>query len=112
MDQRLSKALEYADYVKTFKNKKRILQQKYEKDCILYYNGHAFVCSIELIAFALNQGEPYWIVDANGVPAHIEQVLDFYTKVKDTYFSATESYGVEYNKMLSGKRSVEGLLDV
>ena len=32
MDQRLKTALEYADYVTTFKNQKRVLQETYNKD--------------------------------------------------------------------------------
>ena len=31
MDQRLTKALEYADYVTTFKNQKRVLLEKFKK---------------------------------------------------------------------------------
>lgn len=112
MDKRLSNALEYADYVKSFKNRKRILEQKYEKDLMLYYKGHAFKSSLDLISYALNQGEPYWVVDTNGVPAYIEDVLDFYTKLKDTYNTATASFGTEYKAMLESKRSVQGLLDV
>lgn len=112
MDQRLSKALEYASYVKSFKDKKRILQQKYHKDIILYYKGHAFNSSLEIISFALNQSAPYWIVDANDVPVYIDEVLDFYTKLKDTYNSATESFGIEYNSMLKSEKTVQGLFDV
>ena len=111
MDKRLSKALEYADYVKAFKNKKRIIEQKYQKDLMLYYKGHAFKTTLELITFALNQGEPYWLVDANGVPLYIDEVLDFYTQLKNTHKRATTSYGIEYEKMLKSKRSVEGLLN-
>ena len=33
------KALEHADYVPTFKNPKRILQEKYAKECVVYYEG-------------------------------------------------------------------------
>lgn len=112
MDQRLSKALEHANYVQSFKNKKRILEQKYQKDIMLYYKGHAFESTVSLVSFALNQSEPYWIVDSNNVPVYIDKVLDFYTKLKDTYNTATTSFGVEYEKMLKGKKSVQGILDV
>lgn len=112
MDPRLKDALEHADYVTTFNNQKRLLQQKYKKDCILYYKGHAFVSSVELLAFALNQGEAYWLIDANNVPVYIDDVLDFYTQLKNKYNSATSSYGEAYNEMLSSKRNVEGLFGV
>ena len=112
MDKRLKDALEYANYVDSFNNQKRILQQKYEKDLMLYWKGHAFKSSIELISYAINQGAPYWVTDTNNIPCLIDDVLDFHRKLEETYNTATTSYGEEYKKMLKSKRSVEGLLSV
>lgn len=112
MDQRLKDALEHADYVTTFNNQKRILQQKFQKESILYYQGHAFTASVELLAFAINQSEDYWVIDNNKIPVHITKVLDFYEKLKETYHNATQNYGNEYAKMLENKKTVEGLFGV
>ena len=112
MDKRLKDALEYASYVDAFNNQKRILQQKYEKDLMLYWKGHAFRSSIELISFAVNQGSPYWVTDVNNIPCYIEEVLEFHKQLQQTYANATTSYGEEYEKILKSKRSVEGLLRV
>ena len=53
MDQRLRKALEHADYVSTFKNQKRILQEKYAKECMVYYQGGQFTATREFISSIL-----------------------------------------------------------
>ncbi len=53
MDQRLKTALEYADYVTTFKNQKRVLQETYNKDCTVYYCGGQFTATREFITSVL-----------------------------------------------------------
>lgn len=112
MDKRLKDALEYANYVDAFKNQKRILQQKYEKDLVLYWKGHAFKASVELISFAVNQGSSYWVTDINNIPCFIDEVLEFHKQLQETYNTATTSFGEAYAEMLKGKRSVEGLFSV
>jgi hypothetical protein len=38
MDQRLKTALEHANYVTTFKNQKRVLLEKFSKECTHLYS--------------------------------------------------------------------------
>lgn len=109
MDQRLSKALEFSNYLVTFKNQKRILEQQYISSCKLYYNGSEFTASPSLILML--ELEHQYITDDRNIPIFISNIEEFKTQVKDTFKFATKTYYSEYQKLISN-RTVQGLIDV
>ena len=111
MDQRLTKALEYADYVTTFKNQKRVLLEKFKKNSTIYYEGGQFTASREFIATLMSIGSPIF-VDNNNTPIRIQTRGEFYNALPEAYESALESYYREYQKIVNSERSVQGILDV
>ena len=64
MDKRLEQALEHASYVQTFHNQKRILQQKFLKECTCYYAGGTFIIDPALITFISSQKNIHIKIDA------------------------------------------------
>tara|TARA_B110000503_G_scaffold77423_1_gene119289 strand:+ start:573 stop:902 length:330 start_codon:yes stop_codon:yes gene_type:complete len=109
MDQRLSKALEFSNYLVTFKNQKRILEQQYIASCKIYYNGAEFTVSPSLIL--LLELDHQYITDDRNIPIFISNIEEFKTQVRDTFNSATKTYYSEYQKLISN-RTVQGLIDV
>ena len=51
MDTKLSKALDFSQYMTTLNNQKRLLWEKYQESLIYYYNGGKFTITSELIAY-------------------------------------------------------------
>ena len=109
MDPRLSKALEFSNYLVTFKNQKRILEQQYIANCKVYYNGAEFTASPQLVNF-LDSNIQYIVDDAN-LPIKITDINAFKLKVLETFNTATERYYNDYQKLVSN-RTVQGLVDV
>lgn len=115
MDERLAKALEFSNYMVTFNNKKQILKEKFNADLLYYIQGSQFTITKELITFVgflLEKGNTTDIVitDDNNYPIRISDLNDFYDNIIDKYFSATNEYLTEYEK-LKLNRSVETMID-
>lgn len=113
MDQRLSQALEFSNYMVTLSNQKRVLYEKFKTDIIFYQNGATFTVSKELITFLktlidTGNDSDIVLVDDNDLPVMIEDLKSFFNSVLDKYFSAANEYYAEYQK-LKVKRSVEAL---
>jgi|TARA_B110000259_G_scaffold26980_1_gene28274 hypothetical protein len=111
MDQRLQKALEHADYVTSFKNQKRVLREKYLKDCTIYYSGGQFTASREIIA-TLKSIDSSIFVDNNNTPIEIKTRGEFYDALVDAFSHATQSYYDSYQKLIQSERTVQGILNV
>lgn len=111
MDQRLRKALEHADYVSTFKNQKRILQEKYTKESTVYYQGGQFTATREFIASVLAIKCDIF-VDNNNTPIKIKNKEAFYNELVTAYTTANENYYTEYQKIIDSERTVQGILNV
>tara|TARA_B110000495_G_scaffold126233_1_gene109848 strand:- start:3975 stop:4334 length:360 start_codon:yes stop_codon:yes gene_type:complete len=115
MDERLSKALEFSNYMITLNNQKRVLKEKYYESAIHYFNGGQFSVAKELITFVnmlCTKGNDSDIVllDDNDTPVRIEDLNTFFTDILDIYFTATNEYQTEYEKIRT-KRSVNGLVE-
>jgi hypothetical protein len=115
MDERLEKALDISNYMVTLNNQTRILKEKYYENLVYYFNGATFTVSRELINFIKGlidtDQQSVIISDDNDIPVEIENLEEFHQNILNTYFTASNEYFVEYNKMKS-KRSVEGILDL
>lgn len=115
MDERLEKALDISNYMVTLNNQMRLLKEQYQNDIIHYYNGGQFTVKQDLVSFcqsliALKQTETI-LVDDSGMPVEIEDLFEFTNTIVDVYFTATNKYLVEYNK-LKKNRSVESIMNL
>ncbi len=115
MDERLSKALDFSNYMVTLNNQKRLLAEKYQENLLVFHNGCQFTATKELINFVKllldnHQDDSAVITDDNGIPAIVEDIDSFYNLIIDAYFSASNSYHSEYMK-LKNQRNVEKLVD-
>jgi hypothetical protein len=115
MDERLEKALDISNYMVTLNNQTRILKEKYYENLVYYFNGATFTVSRELINFIKGlidtDQQSVIISDDNDIPVEIENLEEFYQNILNTYFTASNEYFVEYNK-IKKNRSVEGILDL
>lgn len=114
MDERLEKALEFANYMKTLSNQRRVLQEQFKESLIYFYNGSQFTISIELINYANMLVEKditvdVVFVDDNEIPVAVANLTVFLENIQDQYFRALNKYYVDYNKIKSN-RSVEKLV--
>jgi hypothetical protein len=115
MDERLSKALEFSNYMVTLNNQKRVLKEKYYQSAVHYFNGGQFSVTKELITFVnmlITKGNDSDIVllDDNDTPIKIEDLIKFFDDILDIYFTATNEYQTEYEKIRT-KRTIPGLVD-
>lgn len=113
MDDRLTKALDYSNFMITLTNQKRILLEQYNNDLIHYFNSGQFTVSQQLVSFCqsllqLKQTETV-LIDDNGIPVEIENLDEFTKTIISVYFKASNRYLTEYTK-LRKNRSIEGIV--
>ncbi len=115
MDEQLQKALEFSNFTVTLNNQKRVLKEKYTEELVLYYQNGKFTVTQPFFSFVSSlvsmEISQTVIVDDNETPIQIDDVIEFFTNVKQTYVTATNKYLNEYQE-LSKKRNVQGLVDV
>lgn len=113
MDNRLEKALEFSKYMTTLSNQRRLLHEKYLENSIHYLNGGKFTVNKELINFcnmlSLNNQDTAILIDDNNMPVEISNVNKFLEDILDIYFTTTQEYFIQFNKLKSN-RTVEGML--
>jgi hypothetical protein len=114
MDERLAKALDFSNYMKTLNDQKRVLKEKYYANLIYYFEGDQFTVTKDLLSFVkmLSDKEVDFAIltDDNDVPVRIENVEEFLTNILDVYFQASNIYINEYEKLKLG-RSIEKLVE-
>lgn len=115
MDERLEKALEFANYMKTLSNQRRVLQEQFKESLIHFYNGCQFTIDIELINYAnmlinKNITTDVIFIDDNEMPTLIENLSEFLDEIQDQYFQALNKYHADYTKLKSN-RTIGKLVD-
>lgn len=115
MDERLEEAIEFSNFMVTLENQKRVLREQYYESLIHYHNKGQFTIDPNMISFLqtllnMNQTEVV-LIDDNELPIQIEDLRGFMLEVTNIYFTASNKYLVEYNKLVSS-RSVKGLIDL
>lgn len=113
MDERLEKALDFANFMVTLNNQKRSLREKYYTECVYYHNGGTFSLSKDLITFVktlidIGNTDQVVLIDNNDLPIRIENLNQFLDDIIDQYFIASNNYYNEY-QLLKKNRSVEAL---
>jgi hypothetical protein len=116
MDERLKKALDFSNYRQTLAIQRKILKEKLQARLTFGYAGGVFYVDKSLITFVqmcIDQGRvsSVPIVDTNENPILIDDMVKFKEQIFDRYFTATNEYMDEYNKIKSS-RTVEKLIDL
>lgn len=115
MDVKLEQALEFSNYKKTFSLKREVLKEKLEAKLIYGIEGGLFRIDRELLSFVqmlIDQGrkDNVPIIDSNGNPVLIKDIVKFREEIFDRYFEASLEYFNEYEKMKKS-RNVEKLVN-
>jgi hypothetical protein len=114
MDERLEKALDFSNFMVTLSNQKRSLKEKFLSDSVHYHNGGSFFVTKELINFCktlidCGNDSDVILIDDNDLPIEISDMTLFFEKILAIYFSASNSYYSEYQKIKSS-RSIEKII--
>lgn len=103
MDDRLEKALEFANYRQTLNNQLHKLKIKVEGLLVFAKGGGIFNVNQELICFLdylIRSGEiSANILDSNNTPVHIENLADFLKDIRIRYVEVTDDYLKEYQSI-------------
>lgn len=115
MEERLEKALEFANYRQTLNNQIQKLKIRSEGMLTVAKNGGNFTIDRDLIAFLdfLNRSniESSILVDNNDLPILIEDIPTFLNEVMKRYTEVTTDYYKEY-QLLRKARNVKSILDL
>ena len=113
--QRLEKALDFSNTMKTFNLSKNNLKVKTQN--LLSYStaGGSFSVDQSLISFmnfVVSSGKTeISLLDKNNVPIHIDDTEKFLDEVSSLYFEVVNDYYNEYQKLRSS-RKIEKVLEI
>lgn len=117
MEERLEKALEFANYKQTLNNQIQKLKIRAEGMLIIAKNGGSFSINRELICF-LNYLNSVGVteaalIDDNKNPILISDIPEFLKEVTRKYFEVTSDYAKEYQEIRKSRnvKSILGLKD-
>jgi len=116
MQEEFQKALDFANYRQTFAIQRKTLKEKIDAKLTYGFNGGIFKIDRSLLNFVEmliqnNRSQDVVILDSNENPVLVKDLLSFKEEVFDRYFTATNEYFEEYQKIKKA-RSVESLLEV
>ena len=114
MSNRLTKALEFANYRITLNNQQAQLKAKVDSLLSYSINGGTFTIDTNLITFCkilLDEGDKDAILlDIYNNPISVD-LESFYEEIKSRYYEVTNEYYVEYEKLRKA-RKVHKVLDL
>lgn len=115
MDERLDKAIEFANYRQTLSVQLQKAKIKTAGLLMLSKNGGSFVVNQELISFldylsrkGIKQST---LMDSNSLPIKIDDITTFLEEVTSRYFEVTNDYLREY-ETIRKSRNVRSILDL
>lgn len=116
MQDEFQKALDFSNYRQTFAIQRKTLKEKIDAKLTYGHNGGIFKIDRTLLNFVemliyKDRSEDVVILDVNDNPILINDLIKFREEIFDRYFSATNEYFEEYQKIKKA-RSVESLLEV
>ena len=114
MDERLEKALEFANYRITLGNQKRTLKQRTLVLQTVHYAKGVFHANPTTIAFVktlidLDKSDAI-VVDTKENPIHIENLEEFLETLVSAYTEASNAYKVQAEKIKKA-RNIKSLMD-
>jgi hypothetical protein len=115
MNERLNKALEFANYRQTLNVQLHRAKMKTEGLLVFAKNGGSFQVGQELICFLdylLRTGNTQaTLLDKNNIPVQILDVEAFLKEITTRYFEVTNDYLKEYHTIRKS-RNVKTILDL
>ena len=116
MDDRLKAALDFAHFRQAFSIQHKTLKEKIQAKLTYGYNGGIFYIDRELMCFVQilldkERTSSVVLLDINNNPIVVDDLIKFQDDIMDRYFTATNEYLEEYQK-IKKSRSVEKLLDL
>lgn len=113
--ERLEKALEFSNTMKTFNLSKNNLKVKTQNLLSYSTSGGSFIVDQSLISFlhfTVTSGKTeIKILDKNNIPIHIEDTAKFLEEISSLYFEVINDYYNEYQKLRSS-RKIEKVLEI
>jgi hypothetical protein len=113
MDDKLTDALNFSNYMITLDNQKRLLKEQYNNDIVYYHNGGQFTLTHSLISFCitmlLTDQLSSVLIDDNSTPIQIDHLQKFANDILSVYTKAGNRYLTEFAK-LKNNRTVEGII--
>lgn len=115
MNEEFKKALDFANYRQTFAIQRKSLREKIDARLTYGHNGGIFKIDRNLLNFvemliARDRMNDVVLLDANDNPILVGDLVGFRDEIFDRYFTATNEYFEEYQKIKKA-RSVESLLE-
>lgn len=108
IDERLTSALERANYQITLNNQKQNARQKLEADLVFATNGGIFKVGPELISFVAalrSMGHDDGVLlDINKNPIEITDLEAFQEDAVEHYYQAMNSFFVEFKKLQKSRK--------
>lgn len=106
MDDILKTALEFSNFRKNIEVQKKTLKDKLAASLTIGYDGGIFYIDRSLIVFvefliSKSRTENIPVIDLNGNPVNIKNVLEFQEKLLDVYFDSTNDYLLAFEKLKS-----------
>ena len=115
MEERLQKALEFANYRQTLNNQLHKAKIKTEGMLTFAKNGGSFKVNQELISFldylVRSKITKQTLLDANNIPVEIPNIKEFLKEITTRYFEVTNDYLKEYQTIRKA-RNVKTILDI
>lgn len=116
MDDILKKALDFSNFNQTLNIQRKSLKEKLDAKLTYGHAGGIFKIDHSLIAFVQmlidqDRVDNVPMIDSNGNPVVVTDLVKFKDEIFDRYFSASSEYLSEYEK-IKKSRSVEKLVDL
>lgn len=114
MDDRLERALEFANYSATLNAQKKAVRNRVKQIQTVFYAGGTFLADQQTIAFVstlLEQvGEEFILIDIRETPIEIAKGKELLEKLTSAYVSATNEMLAEFSKFKKA-RNINKLLE-
>lgn len=114
MDERLEKALEFANYRTTLSNQKRNIRSRMHVLQSVQYKSGSFVADEKTISFvdALIRSDKNnaIIIDTKENPIEIEDMQEFKDKLISAYIEASNEYKIQMDK-IKRARNIKKIMD-
>jgi hypothetical protein len=114
MDERLEKALDFANYRQTLANQKRNIRSRMQMLQMVHYNNGSFIADPNTIGFInglLTANKKNAIVlDTKENPIKIEDLQEFFDLLVEKYTEATNEYLTLLDKV-NKARNIKKLMD-
>ena len=114
MDERLEKALEFANYRTTLSNQKRNIRSRMQVLQAVHYGGGAFYADEKTISFVdallRSDKDSAIIIDTKENPIVIEDLSEFKDSLISAYTEASNEYKIQMDK-IKRARNIKKIMD-